>query len=78
VGLLADNPAVTILGGPARDNPAWDFFGIPPGETLEVNMSFRYEESIASGATVRFIAWLDVLSSGCTNGNEIEFDVDVE
>jgi hypothetical protein len=78
VGLLADNPAVTIIGGEARDNPAWNFFGIGGGQSLEVTMSFRCGESIAPGTTVHFVAWLDVLKAGCTNGNEIEFDVEIE
>ena len=78
VGLLADNPAVTIVGGEAHDNPAWNFFGIPAGQSLTVAMTFRLDESIPRGARVRFLAWYAVLKGSCTNGNEIEFDLDVE
>jgi hypothetical protein len=78
VGLLADNPAVTIVGGEARDNPAWNFFSIPAGQSLTVTMTFRLDESIPRGTTLRFLAWYAVLKASCTNGNEIEFDLDVE
>jgi hypothetical protein len=78
VGLLADNPAVTIVGGEAHDNPAWNFFGIPAGQRLTVAMTFRLDESIPRGARIRFLAWYAVLKASCTNGNEIEFDLDVE
>jgi hypothetical protein len=78
VGLLADDPAVTIIGGEAHQNPEWDFFAIPPGEMLELVMSFSFGASMLPGTTVRFVAWLDVLNSGCTNGNEIEFDIPIE
>jgi hypothetical protein len=77
IGLLADNPDVTILGGEAHDNPAWDFFGIAPGQTLEVKMRFQVGASVVSGTTVHFVTWLDVLKAGCTNGNELEFELDV-
>jgi hypothetical protein len=78
VGLLADNPAVTIVGGEAHDNPAWNFFTIPAGQSLTVTMTFRLDESIPHGTTLRFLAWYAVLKASCTNGNEIEFDLDVE
>jgi hypothetical protein len=78
VGLLADNPAVTIVGGEAHDNPAWDFFTIAAGQSLTVTMTFRLDESIPRGARIRFVAWYAILKAGCTNGNDIEFDVDVE
>jgi len=78
IGLLAADPDVTIVGGEARDNPAWNFFGIPAGQTLEVEMFFHFAETMTPGKQVRFLAWLDVLKSGCTNGNEIEFLIDVQ
>jgi hypothetical protein len=75
IGLLADNPAVTIVGGEAHDNPAWNFFGIPAGQSLEVLMHFRFEASLAPGTKVTFLAWYDALGAACTNGNEIEFAI---
>lgn len=78
VGLLADDPAVTILGGEAHDNPAWNFFSIAPGQSLTVAVRFRLDASIARGTTLRFVAWYAVLKADCANGNEIEFDLTVE
>lgn len=78
IGLLADNPDVTIIGGEARDNPAWDFYAIPAEATLEVQMSFRVGADVQPGTHVHFVTWFDVLNSGCTNGNEFEFEVLVQ
>jgi hypothetical protein len=78
VGLLADNAAVTIVGGEARDNPAWNFFGIAAGKSLTTAMRFRLDASIPHGTRVRFVAWYAVLKTSCTNGNEIQFELDIE
>ena len=75
---MHDNPAVTIVGGEAHDNPAWSFFSIPAGKSLTVAIRFRLDGSIPRGTRVRFVAWYAVLKASCSNGNEIEFDLKVE
>ena len=55
-----------------------NFFGIAAGKSLTTAMRFRLDASIPHGTRVRFVAWYAVLKASCTNGNEIELDLDVE
>jgi len=78
VGLLSDDPRVTILGGKYDRNPEWIYFGIGAEQSLDQTMRFRLEPSLPPGERVRFVTWLDVDRSGCTNGAAVEFELEVD
>ena len=78
VGLLSDDPRVTILGGKYDRNPEWIYFGIGAEQSLDQTMRFRLEPSLPPGERVRFVTWLDVDRSGCTNGAAVEFELVVD
>jgi hypothetical protein len=75
IGLLSDDPRVTILGGKYDRNPEWIYFGIGAEQSLDQTMRFRLEPSLPPGERVRFVTWIDVDRSGCTNGAAVEFEL---
>jgi hypothetical protein len=78
VGLLTDTPALTILGGEGQDNPAWEYYSILGQQTLATRLRLRVGSDVESGTRVRFVAWVDVLNAGCTNGSELRFEFVIE
>ena len=75
VGFQADDPRVTF----DVDDPVFsNAYATLSGQTMVLQIGVRFGASIPLGTVVRFTAWIDVLNGGCTNGNDLSWNVQVQ
>jgi hypothetical protein len=74
VGVLAAIPGLTVL---EPYNPTMQLFGVAPGRSGTMKIRVRVEPGVAPGTSIPLLAWLDVHSALCPNGDELRFELRV-